>query len=176
MTFNFQPLLVGTRLSLRPMRADDHDRLFAVASDPLIWAQHPDPSRAETAGFDRFFAESLVSGGALVATDNASGKVIGASRYYDYDVAAKELAIGYTFLARSHWGGVFNAEMKRLMIEHARKDVAVIWFHVARSNLRSRRAMEKIGAQMAYEGERPQHGQMLPFLYYRIDAQSWTAS
>jgi N-acetyltransferase len=169
MPFNFQPLLVGTRLSLRPMVAEDHDLLFAVASDPLIWALHPDPSRAEISGFDRFFAESLASGGALVATDNTSGNVIGASRYYDFDVAASEVAIGYTFLARSHWGGVFNAEMKRLMIEHACRQVAVIWFHVATTNLRSRRAMEKIGAHMAHEGERPVNGQMLPFLFYRID-------
>jgi N-acetyltransferase len=174
MTFNFQPRLVGTQLSLRPMRVEDHDPLFAVASDPLIWALHPDPSRAEISGFDRFFGESLASGGALIVTDNLSGEVIGASRYYDFDAAAKEVAIGYTFLARSRWGGRYNAEMKRLMIEHAREQVAVIWFHVAKTNLRSRRAMEKIGAYLAYEGERPQHGQMLPFLYYRIDAQTWT--
>jgi N-acetyltransferase len=175
MSFDFQPSLIGSRLSLRPMRADDHDLLYCVACDPLIWALHPDPSRAEISGFDRFFAESLASGGALIVTDNASGQVIGASRYYDFDAAASEVAIGYTFLARSHWGGLFNAEMKRLMIEHARQYVGVIWFHVAKTNLRSRRAMEKIGAYLAYEGERPQHGQMLPFLYYRIDAQTWKA-
>jgi N-acetyltransferase len=183
--FDPQPRLAGPTLTLRPLRADDFEPLYAVASDALIWALHPDPSRAERAGFERFFADSLSSGGALIVTANQpghgdtgpgdAGAIIGTSRFYDFDPVNRELAIGYTFLARSHWGGEANHEMKRLMIDHAFGWVDTLWFHVGKYNLRSRRAMEKIGAKISHEGERPQNGVMIPFLYYRIDASHWRA-
>jgi RimJ/RimL family protein N-acetyltransferase len=86
---------------------------------------------------------------------------------------SREVAIGYTFLAREYWGGAANREMKRLMIEHSAPHADVIWFHVGKQNLRSRRAMEKIGAVAAFEGQRPQHGEMIDFIYYRIEPAHW---
>lgn len=70
--FDSQPRLEGPRLALRPLRASDRDALDAAAADPLIWTQHPDPDRHSETGFDRFFAESLASGGALVVIERAS--------------------------------------------------------------------------------------------------------
>lgn len=169
MTFDLQPHLRGPTLSLRPLAAADLDPLWQVSSDPLIWAQHPEPERATRDGFGRFFSRALDSGGALVVTDNASGQVIGSSRYYEWDPQRREVAIGYTFLARSHWGGAANPEMKRLMLDHAFRWADTVWFHVANSNLRSRRAMEKIGGHLAYEGQRPVQDQLIDFVYYRIN-------
>jgi RimJ/RimL family protein N-acetyltransferase len=151
------------------MTAADLEPLWQVSSDPLVWALHPEPSRAERGGFERFFASGLASGGALTVTDNASGQVIGSSRYYDWDPQRRQVAIGYTFLARAYWGGDANREMKRLMLDHAFKWADTVWFHVAASNLRSRRAMEKIGGHLAHEGQRPLQGKMIDFVYYRID-------
>jgi N-acetyltransferase len=168
-TFDYQPHLRGPTLSLRPMTAADLEPLWQVSSDPLVWDQHPEPSRATRTGFERFFASGLASGGALTVTDNASGRVIGSSRYYDWDPERREVAIGYTFLARASWGGTANPEMKRLMLEHAFRWADAVWFHVASANLRSRRAMEKIGAQLAHEGQRPVQDRMIDFVYYRID-------
>jgi N-acetyltransferase len=155
---------------LRPLQAEDRDALWEVARDPLIWALHPDKTRYEPDGFARFFADSLASRGALVVIDNESGQIVGSSRYYDWDPAAREVAIGYTFLARSVWGGTVNREVKELMIRHAARWADRIWFHVAKGNLRSRRAMEKIGAVAVHEGLRSVNGVEVPFIYYRIDA------
>lgn len=146
MPFDLQPTLEGPLVTLRPLSPADHDRLFAVAADPLIWEQHPDKTRSQPAGFQVFFQEALDSGGALLATESASGQVIGSSRFHGYDEAADEVEIGWTFLARSHWGGQYNREMKRLMLEHAFRYVDRVVFLIDPANHRSQRAVEKIGA------------------------------
>ena len=89
--------------------------------------------------------EALASKGALVAVDRKTQKIIGSSRYFWCGPAPSELEIGWTFLARSHWGGAHNGEMKRLMLEHAFAFVSSVIFHVGINNLRSRQAVEKIG-------------------------------
>lgn len=157
--FDAQPTLAGALVTLRPLRADDADALYAVARDPLIWDQHPESDRYTPAVFGRFFAEALASGGALVAHDRADGRVIGSSRYHGHDPAAREVEIGWTFLARSHWGGRYNGEMKRLMLAHAfRGGVDRVVFRVGPDNLRSQRAVERIGGVrtgVRVEGGRP---------------------
>jgi len=145
-TFDLQPTLKGSLLALRPLRASDFRDLYAVASDPLIWEQHPVKDRWKEDVFKRFFQESLDSGGALIATDSKDSKVIGASRFHGYDEQKSEIEIGWTFLARSHWGGAHNREMKQLMLQHAFTFVDRVVFLVGPQNLRSQRAMEKIGA------------------------------
>jgi RimJ/RimL family protein N-acetyltransferase len=115
---DLQPTLAGTLITLRPLMAADFDELFAAASDPLVWAQHPDPRRATPDGFPPYFTDALQSKGCLVAIDATRGSLVGWSRYTQYQPGTR-LAIGYTFLARSHWGGATNAEMKRLMLRHA---------------------------------------------------------
>lgn len=143
-----QPVLEGPALLLRPLREADFDALFRVASDPLVWEQHPEPLRYRRDVFEGFFSGAIASGGALLAVERVSGRVIGTSRYYDLDPANRELAIGYTFLSRDHWGGATNSEMKRLMLDHAFGWADAVWFHVGPGNLRSRRAVEKLGARL----------------------------
>jgi RimJ/RimL family protein N-acetyltransferase len=147
--FDLQPTLEGPLVTLRPLSPADHDQLFAVAADPLIWAQHPDKTRCEPPGFQAFFEQALDSGGALLAMETASGRVIGSSRFHGYDKAADEVEVGWTFLARSHWGGPYNGEMKRLMLEHAFRYVGRVVFLIDPANHRSQRAIEKIGAVRA---------------------------
>ena len=143
---SIQPVLRGDLLELRPLRAEDFDGLFAVAADPLVWEQHPVKDRHEEDAFRSFFREQLESGGTLVAVDRADGSIVGSSRFHAYDEATSELEIGWTFLARSHWGGVYNREMKRLMLRHAFRFVDNVVFLVDPQNVRSQRAVEKIGA------------------------------
>ena len=145
MPFDLQPDLDGELLRLRPLRSGDFVELYAVASDPLIWEQHPIRDRYQEDVFRGFFRESLGSRGALIAIDCQDGKVIGSSRFHGYDEEASEIEIGWTFLARSHWGGIYNKEMKRLMLRHAFKYVKHVIFLVGQQNLRSQRAVEKIG-------------------------------
>jgi len=145
---DLQPTLTSAAVALRPLRADDWDALFAVASDPAIWALHPAHDRWQEPVFRAFFADALASGGALVAADPATAAVIGSSRYGRDRAGAGEVEIGWTFLARSHWGGATNAAMKTLMIGHALAGFASAIFVIGEQNVRSRRAMEKIGATL----------------------------
>lgn len=145
MPFELQPILKSEILELRPLRPEDFEELYAVASDPLIWEQHPNSDRYKPDVFRKFFDDAIVSGGALIAIDRQSDRVIGSSRFYCYDLVRSEIEIGWTFLARSHWGGVYNGEMKRLMLSHAFKFVDNVIFIVGATNLRSQRAVEKIG-------------------------------
>ncbi|MCE2843274.1 MAG: GNAT family N-acetyltransferase [Novosphingobium sp.] len=143
---NRQPVLEGERLLLRPLTPDDWDALFAVASDPEIWAIHPQHDRWQEPVFRRFFADALGRGGALVVIDKATDAVVGSSQYKEE--AGGVVEIGWTFLATSHWGGRYNREMKRLMLEHAFRFVGRVEFRVGECNLRSQRAMEKIGGHL----------------------------
>jgi N-acetyltransferase len=146
MPFDFQPNLSGHLVELRPLRPDDFDALFAAASDPLIWQQHPASDRYKPEVFATLFRESLASGGALTALDRQDGGIIGWSRFHGYDSSASEVEIGWTFLARSHWGGRYNKEMKQLMLRHAFQFVNRVIFVIGEHNVRSQKAIEKLGA------------------------------
>jgi RimJ/RimL family protein N-acetyltransferase len=140
--------LRGELVEVRPLRERDFDALFAAARDPLIWEQHPDARYREDV-FRAFFAEHLATGGALAVLDSRTGEVIGTSRYAGYDPARGEVEIGWTFLARAYWGGTYNGELKRLMLDHAFRFVEAVVFVVAPGNIRSQRAVEKLGAVRA---------------------------
>ena len=145
---DLQPTLAGTHIKLRPLAAQDFDELSAAASDPLIWAQHPDPGRGTREGFPRFFEDSLKSKSCLVAIDAACRSVIGWSRYSNY-APGKRITIGYTFLARSHWGGPANAEIKRLMLRHAFTDVPEVLFKLDNVVLQPHRASATVETRLA---------------------------
>jgi N-acetyltransferase len=164
--FDLQPHLVGDLLELRPLRAEDWDDLFLAGSDPLIWEGHPARDRYRPDMFRHYFLEALESGGALVALDRASRRIIGSSRFFWY---GSDLEIGWTFLARDYWGGNYNREMKRLMLAHAFQRVERVIFLVATTNRRSRRALEKIGGRLTDRIEkRTIHGVALDHVVYEI--------
>ncbi len=167
--FDSQPTLKGALLELRPVRASDFDALYAVASDPLIWEQHPQRDRHEPDVFRAFFDEQLASGGALVVLDARTGEAIGMSRFHGYDAERSEVEVGWTFLGRSYWGGVYNRELKELMLGHAFRSVANVDFLIAPGNMRSRRAVEKLGAVEI--GTRPD-GAGRPSVTYRIQVDA----
>ena len=146
MAFDLQPHLRGERVGLRPLRPGDWDELFAVASDSLIWEQHPESDRYKEDVFRIFFSDALESGGAFVVTDTKTQQIIGSTRFYGYDPEKSEIEIGWTFLARKYWGGWYNQEMKELLLAHAFRFVDNVVFFVGETNFRSRKAMEKIGA------------------------------
>lgn len=143
-----QPTLIHPQLHLRPLRRDDWGALYAVAADPLLWALHPASDRWQEPVFREFFEQALASGGALVAIDPARGGIIGSSRFDLGRAGPDEMEIGWTFLARRYWGLGMNAVMKQLMLTHAFRFAARVIFVVGERNLRSRRAMEKIGGRL----------------------------
>ncbi len=173
MPFDLQPTLKGSLVELEPLRADDYPALYAVAADPLIWEQHPASDRYREGVFREFFREALESKGALLAIDTADGRIIGSSRFHGYDPETSEIEIGWTFLARSHWGGIYNREIKQLMLNHAFKYVDSVIFLIGPQNFRSQRATEKIGAKRA--GTRNDNGGRFSFVY-RITAASFAGT
>jgi N-acetyltransferase len=146
MSFDLQPHLKGQLIELRPLAPEDWNNLFTVASDQLIWDQHPESDRYKEDVFKEFFREALESGGAFVVIDRNTQQIIGSTRFYGYDPEKSEIEIGWTFLARKYWGGGYNREMKKLLLAHAFTFVENVVFYVGETNIRSQKAMEKIGA------------------------------
>jgi RimJ/RimL family protein N-acetyltransferase len=145
MSFDLQPNLKGELIELRPLTPEDWDDLFAVASDPLIWEQHPESDRYKAEVFRVFFREALECGGAFAIVDKNSQQIIGSTRFYGYDSEKSEIEIGWTFLARKYWGGRYNRELKQLMLNHAFQFVESVIFYVGENNIRSQKATEKVG-------------------------------
>jgi N-acetyltransferase len=143
--FDLQPHLVGELIEVRPLASDDWEELFAVASDPLIWEQHPARDRYREDVFREFFREALETGSAFVVIERKTGKTIGSSRYFGLDPEESVVEIGWTFLALAFWGGEYNRELKRLMLDHAFKFVERVVFIIGVTNFRSQKALEKIG-------------------------------
>ncbi len=170
MPFDFQPCLQGGLIELRPLCEEDFEDLCAVAADPLVWEQHPDKDRYQEEVFKCFFQDALDSHSALIVIDSRVHRIIGSSRYHGYDEKRDEIEIGWTFLARSHWGGICNRELKHLMLHHAFKFVSSVIFLVGPDNLRSQRAVEKIGG---VRSDSRTDGSGRTSLTYRIEARNW---
>lgn len=172
--FDNLPTLEGPTLLLRPLLGSEFESLHAAAADPAIWEQHPEPTRHLREVFATFFRQG-VEHGALAVVDRATGSVVGSSRYYNADLAEGEVSIGFTFLARSHWGGAANLEMKTLMLDHAFGSFRRVWLHIGLENHRSRKAARKIGAIHSHDGPVTIYGATRESAWYRIDSSTWNA-
>lgn len=146
--FDFQPVLEGARATVRPIAASDWDGMFAAAADPGIWEQHPASDRYTETAFRQYFQDAVDSGSAFAFVARDSGDIIGSSRYHGFDPVEREIEIGWTFLARAYWGGSYNAEIKQLMLDHAFQYVDTVVFWIGETNMRSRKATEKIGGKL----------------------------
>jgi RimJ/RimL family protein N-acetyltransferase len=151
--------LVGENLKLVPLKQEHFESLFEVAQDRLIWEQHPNPDRYKLEVFKEFFHLALESKGAFLILDKKTNEVLGSSRFYDYNKKKKTLVIGFTFLARKAWGGLVNSELKKIMLDQAFRFVDSVHFHVDSKNMRSLRALEKIGAKQIHSFERKNSNQ-----------------
>ena len=169
MEFDLQPRLKGNLIEIRPLRPEDFEALFEAASDPLIWEQHPERDRYKREVFQRYFDGAIESKGAFAVIELQSGKIIGSSRYCHYKPAEREVEIGFTFLQRAFWGGSYNRELKSLMLGHALRFVDRVVFVVGENNLRSQKALQKIGARLLNKVERPTpDGTITPSLVFVI--------
>jgi len=164
---DLQPHLQGPLIEVRSLRADDFQALSKVASDPLIWEQHPAKNRHEPHVFQLFFDDAIESGGALAVSNIRSNEIIGTTRYHGYDYENSVVEIGWTFLARSCWGGAYNRELKKLTVMHALQYVSTVEFLIGRDNIRSQRSVEKIGAEQVGERRKDDGSEMLVFTINR---------
>ncbi len=170
---NLQPVLKNELVTARPLLQTDFDALYAAASDPLIWEQHPNKNRWQLAEFSNYFKGAMESGGAFLVTDTKTGEVIGSSRFVD-DKERGELSIGYTFFKRSHWGTGHNKALKQLMLDHAFNFVDSVYFYIGAVNKRSQIAIGRIGAKKIREEETAYYGEAPKMDYvYSIEKHGW---
>mgnify|MGYP000914864470 CR=1 FL=1 len=175
MNFHSQPTLRGKLVTLRPLQYEDFESLFLVASDPLVWQMHPEKNRYQREVFEKFFVEAMSSSeGALAVIANSTEKIIGSTRYYKVDPETRSVAIGYTFLGRTYWGDTYNREMKHLMLNYAFQFFDEVHFHIDEFNLISRKAIEKLGAELVDKLEKdPTNGQGKSTLIYQLTKEGF---
>lgn len=173
--FDLQPAnLKNELIELRPLQSNDFENLYEVASDPLIWEQHPIKNRYQRKAFETFFSDAIASGGAFLISDARTGQSIGSTRFYDYDKNKGHVAIGYTFLSRDHWGTLYNRALKVLMLDYAFNFVDTVIFHIGSENIRSQKAILKLGAKKRNEiEEKFLEGQKVIHYIYEITKEEW---
>ncbi|MFN3967541.1 GNAT family N-acetyltransferase [Flavobacterium sp.] len=166
--FNWQPnTLKNELIKLIPLQETDFEELYAVASDPLVWEQHPNKLRYQREVFQNYFEGAMLSKGAFLIRDTKTNEVVGCSRFYDYDENENSVLIGYTFIGRKFWGNGYNKALKKIMLYYAFQHVNKVYFHIGAFNLRSQKAIEKIGAMKVDEFEVEYYGEesKLNFVY-----------
>jgi len=171
MTINIQPLhLKSDLIHLAPLQENDFESLYKVASDPLLWEQHPNKLRFKREEFQNYFEGAILSKGSFKILDAATGETIGCSRYYDYNEDENSILIGYTFISRKFWGKGYNQSVKKLMLDYIFQFVPSVYFHIGAQNFRSQKAIEKLGAEKVGEQEVEYYGEASKLNYiYKIN-------
>lgn len=174
MNFSVQPTLENENFKLVPLKETDFEKLYQVASDPKVWEQHPNKDRYKRQVFETFFRGAMESKGAFLIIDKISGEVLGCTRFYDFNEKENNILIGYTFYGTNSWGKNVNPQVKKLMLDYIFQFVDEVLFHVGKNNIRSQKAMERLGAEkireeeIAYFGEEPKTN-----IIYKITQSDW---
>lgn len=167
MNFNLQQPLENDLAILSPLHPEDFEVLYKVASNPLVWQQHPNKDRWKQDVFETFFRGAIESKGAYKIVDKATGSIIGNTRFYDYNKEDDSIHIGYTFYNPEYWGKGYNPSVKKLMMEYIFHFVSKVYFHIGAINIRSQISIQRLGAKkigeqnIEYFGEKP----ALNFIY-----------
>jgi len=174
MNFDLQPTLENDLIKVVPLKESDFEALFEVASDPLIWEQHPNRDRYKRGVFENFFKGAMESKGAFIVYEKETNKIVGSSRYYELNEADSSVAVGYTFIAREFWGKGHNGALKTLMVDYAFQFVNKVILHIGATNFRSQKASEKLGAVKISEIEVAYFGEPVKWNFvYQIDKVNW---
>lgn len=167
MSADIQPILQDETVLLEPLREEDFEALYRVASDPKIWEQHPNKDRWKHEVFEKFFRGAMESKGAFKIIDKRTGEIAGSTRFYNYNQQEHSIMIGYTFYATRYWGKGINPAVKHLLLQHIFPFVTKVRFQIGATNFRSQTAIQRLGARkigeetIAYYGEAPK----LNFVY-----------
>ncbi|PAM94829.1 GNAT family N-acetyltransferase [Flavobacterium sp. IR1] len=167
--FNLQPEVLEDNITkLIPLEESHFDALYEVASDPLIWEQHPMKDRYKIEVFRSFFDAGINSQSSFLILDKNTNEIVGNTRYYDYNAEKSSIAIGFTFIGRKFWGGLHNKSNKKLLIDYAFKHVNTVVFHIGAENIRSQKAVAKLGAVKTKEMMVTSNGADLPHFEYEL--------
>ena len=146
---NFKSHFEDVSISLLQIKKENFEGLYLVASDPIIWEQHPENDRWKKEKFNIFFKSALKNElGCFSIFDNSHNKFFGSTRFYSYDENDKAVRIGYTYIAPEYWGTTTNNSIKKMMLDYIFKYLDKVYFDIGEQNLRSRKATEKLGAKL----------------------------
>ena len=175
-------VLEGDFVRLEPMTLEHHAGLTAVGLDPEIWrftlvvVQTPEEMR----GYMDAALELQRGGAALpfVTIERSSGRIVGSTRFGNYDPANRRIEIGWTWIAPRWQRTAINTEAKYLMLAHAFEKLHCVRVELKTDvlNTRSRKAMLRIGAKE--EGVLRKHslvwdGRYRDSIYYSILDEEW---
>ncbi|HUL51733.1 MAG TPA: GNAT family N-acetyltransferase [Verrucomicrobiae bacterium] len=174
MKFNLQPILENDSIILYPLQENDFEALYAVASDPKIWEQHPNKDRWKKDVFRMFFEGAIQSKGAFKIIDKSTGKIIGSSRFYDYNEKEKSILIRYTFFPTKFWGKGINSAVKKIMLDYIFQYVDQVYFQIGINNIRSQIAIVRLGAKKIGEQEVHYFGEAPRMNYvFSLSKEGW---
>lgn len=174
MNLNIQSILENERVILYPLQEKDFEVLYAVASDPKIWEQHPNKDRWKKDVFHTLFDGAIQSKGAFKIVDKTTGNVIGSTRFYDYNKMENSIFIGYTFYATSCWGKGINHLVKVTMLNYVFQFVSKVYFYIGANNVRSQMSIDRLGAEKIAKKKVTDFGEDLGLNFmYEISKQKW---
>lgn len=148
--------LSNSKISLEPLKKDHIEELKAICEDPEIWrffsADLSDPNDMANWMEQRLKESAEGSKMTYAIRMNETGTVFGTTSYARIDWKEKVIEIGWTWIGADFIGAGINKHMKFLMLSHTFETMGIerLELRTDEDNVRSRRAMEKIGAQ--YDG------------------------
>ncbi len=177
MNFSIQQILENEKICLFPLNEQDFEELYQLASDPAIWYQHPNKDRWKKEVFTVFFEGAIQSKGAFKIVNKMSGKIMGSTRFYDYNAQDNSILIGYTFYSRAYWGKGMNHSVKVLMLDYIFQFVNIVYFHIGVCNKRSQIAISRLGTKKIKEEEICYFGEEPKLNYvYRLTKEEWLSN
>ena len=181
MTWPTPVTLQGTHAALVPLTPGHESALIAAAADGELWklwyTSVPSP---EKMGADIQRRLGLQASGSMLpfAVLDASGAVVGETTYMNIDATHKRVEIGSTWYAKHVQRGPLNTECKLMLLTHAFEvlDCIAVEFRTHRLNTQSRRAIERLGAQLdgvLRAHSRGPDGNLRDTAVYSITAAEW---
>ncbi|MHB8351676.1 MAG: GNAT family N-acetyltransferase [Thermoplasmata archaeon] len=184
-SMDFRPpvKLAGRHVKLEPLSQDDLAELVLAGEDPEIWRYllTGDARGAEAMGrfIDLLLArQSQGSDLAFTVREAVHGHAIGMTRYLTIRREDRSVEIGGTWYHPRFWRSAVNTEAKYLLLRHAfdTEGCHRVEFKTDVENLRSQRAIERLGAQR--EGLLREHrvrpdGRFRSSVYYGILISEW---
>ena len=178
------PVLQGPRIRLEPLSLEHLGGLCAAGLEPELWRLTS--NRVDDADAMRRYVETALAwqrAGTSVpfaTIDQATGEVVGSTRFANIAPEHRRAEIGWTWLARRWQRTHANTEAKYLMLEHAfeRWQLARVEFKTSALNQASRAAIARLGA--VEEGTLRRHmvnpdGSSRDTVYFSIIAEEWDA-
>lgn len=174
--------LEGITISLMPLEVKHKEELFEVLKSPEVWKYSwRKVSTVEDIEQILMIAVHNKKIGKhipFIVKDKLNGQVLGTTQICSIDQVNRNVEIGWTWLSPNVWRTKVNTECKFLLLKYCFEELKVnrVQFSVSGENIRSQKAVERIGATK--EGTFPKHkvkadGTIQDNIFYSIINEEW---